>query len=179
VVAAHRDLFEREAAALTPTTHALTSAKPAGGKLPLAPGGGGTVLESRKKIERADSSGVDAPTGGVGGAARDLQQEGGGGSGMWHHEGGEGGLVLELPEMDEVFQVQRHARSLYDYDALEPDELSIRTFVFVCVSTSLSLFGAVVRGYVLFSWVHQLVVCVCGCASVCTCIHAHINANTS
>eukprot|EP00277_Geminigera_cryophila_P007106 CAMPEP_0179414240 /NCGR_PEP_ID=MMETSP0799-20121207/5552_1 /TAXON_ID=46947 /ORGANISM="Geminigera cryophila, Strain CCMP2564" /LENGTH=791 /DNA_ID=CAMNT_0021186817 /DNA_START=407 /DNA_END=2782 /DNA_ORIENTATION=- len=141
VVAAHRDLFEREAAALTPTTHALTSAKPAGGKLPLAPGGGGTVLESRKKIERADSSGVDAPTGGVGGAARDLQQEGGGGSGMWHHEGGEGGLVLELPEMDEVFQVQRHARSLYDYDALEPDELSIRA------GQKLSLLGIAQPGW--------------------------------
>lgn len=30
-----------------------------------------------------------------------------------------------MPEMDEVFEVPRMARSLYDYDAVEPDELSI------------------------------------------------------
>jgi hypothetical protein len=30
-----------------------------------------------------------------------------------------------MPEMDEVFEVARMARSLYDYDAVEPDELSI------------------------------------------------------
>jgi hypothetical protein len=35
-------------------------------------------------------------------------------------------VVEELPEMDEVFEVVRTAKALYDYDAVEADELSIR-----------------------------------------------------
>ena len=161
VVAAHRDRFEREAAAaaLAANAHAAP-AKGVGARsispaMPSAAGaaGGssaGGAFSGRRSIERKVRAGGDG----------DVQWEASGG------RGGGGGskqavedTVLPpgapfsgarsshsqlfeedvpspqaaplaspaemMPEMDEVFEVARMARSLYDYDAVEPDELSI------------------------------------------------------
>ena len=162
VVAAHRDRFEREAAAaLAANAHAApakgaaarTSPSPspalAPGAGPVGGSSGGGAHGGKKGLEGVRSSGVK---GGANNSdsEKDVQKEvagahaGGRSGGVGGKQAGNdtssdtafqdvpspqgGPLVVpgeELPEMDEVFEVVRMARSLYDYDAVEPDELSI------------------------------------------------------
>jgi GAF domain-containing protein len=161
VVAAHRDRFEREAAAaaLAANAHAAPvkglgarSISPAMPPAAGAAGGSsaGGASSGRRSIERKVLAGGDG----------DVQREaaGGAGGGSSSKQAAEDTVLPPsapisavrssqsqlfeedapspqaaplaspaevMPEMDEVFEVPRVARSLYDYDAVEPDELSI------------------------------------------------------
>ena len=90
--------------------------------------GGANNSDSEKDVQK-EVAGAHAGgrSGGVGGkqAGNDTSSD----TALQDVPSPQGGPLVvpgeELPEMDEVFEVVRMARSLYDYDAVEPDELSI------------------------------------------------------